>query len=829
MKKAGFIGCLIIVLLGLIGGGVLLVTQIPDVAEQRPSNSSPIIVTLTTPPNDATIPLNDATTISVDAIGPAPIVAIELWVDGVRLFTKTSDAGVNPFTAVWAWQPSSEGTHTFVARARDAQQREGQSNLVRVTASKNEDPTTQVAYKTQPGDTVPIIAQKFKTTPQQVIDANPQINPNNPLPPGQDVAVPVPEQPEPGPGAENSTPEASSENPPPPPNPGQDAPPNPPDKTWIWIKALATLFAKSNPPAKPELTAVVEGCNVKLTIVDKAFNEDGFYLHRDGAKPSLKPIATFGEKSGTGAFNYTDANLAQGTYVYSIEAFNAAGNALSNVAQVKIADSQCASSIDWSKVFPVFKLKAKQAVDKVYCYLKINDGAWNRIPHADNTFLLPNAQGTFDVEAYLKGLPIVTLNKLTLELDCWGWKGNQLIHLGKAKETLSGQVQMIANQFEVTGEIPPMIDLSGLGGIPGITPGAQNFLSGEVPAILPPGNLKRTTDPKECTSHMPGPLAVLGGAFTCQATTSNSNYAVLVWEWIGGCWPGQTQCVPHVDGYRVYREDFPAPTLVKQIKGEGVKVAMFTLPPQPWPLAADAPLFAKVKYQALAKNCYIVRAYKDGVGESPDSQKICLPWEMLSQTKNLTPSFLLSRSVWHEHREGLCSYGTAQPPVPAGQILAGYFHTYDDNCYYNSAWRGAVYFDLGSIPKNAIINYARLEYDLVKLPDQAILNGTTTGQKINCGNRLMLGKAEWMGKDFGDQKYWIPGETYTMVEPTDLTSFPNPLQVNVTSAVKEWVQGTRPNYGFVFRSGVEGLNHEDKNRCEAFYGNFHLVVSYQMP
>ncbi len=845
MKQALAIGCFAIIILGLIGGLVFLNTQIPDVADQVPPNASPIIVTLTTPPNDATIPLNDATTISVDAIGPAPIVAVELWVDGVRLFTKTSDAGINPFTAVWSWMPSSEGTHTFVARAMDAQQREGQSNVVHVVASQDANPTTQVVYKTQPGDTLPIIAQKHKVPAQQVIDANPQIDPNNPIPPGQEVVVPVPEQVEPGPGADNSTPESSPSNPPLPPDSGQDAPPNPPDKTLIWIKALAGLFSPSKPPAKPGLAAVVEGCNVKLTITDNALNEDGFYLHRDGANPSLKPIAMLGEKSGMGAFSYTDANLAQGTYVYSVEAFNPAGNALSNPVQVKISDSQCAPAIDWPKLIPVFKLKAKQAVDKVYCYLRINDGAWNRIPHADNTFLSPNAQGVFDVETYLKSLPILTVkNKLTLELDCWGWKGNQLIYLGNAKETVSGQVQMIADQFEVTAAIPQMIDLGNIPGVPGITPGAQQFLKEDLPAILPPGNLKNTSDPKECTAHMPGAQAVLGGAFVCQAATSDGNYAVLVWEWLGGCWPGQTNCVPHVDGYRVYRQDFPAPTLVKQIKGEGLKTALFPLPPQPWPPAADAPLLAKLKYQALAKNCYIVRAYKDGVGESPDSQKVCLPWEMLNQTRNLTPAFILTRGVWHSHTEyhvwdgpaSICQHGLAGPDVASNQIQVGYYHaTWGDcNGYYNLVSRGAVYFDLSSVPKNAFLNSARLEYDLVKNTALASDDVATNQKKVNCATRLMLGKEEWMGKNFGSKTYWIPGEAYITLASTLGTTVtqlgqPASIKLDVTSAVQQWIQGTHPNYGFVFRSGTEGLDHEDNNRCVGNYGNFRLVLSYQTP
>lgn len=837
MKNMFYAGCFALIVLGFIAGIYYLNTQIPDVLEQMPPNASPVIVTLTTPSNDTAIPLNDSTTITVDAVGPQAIVSLELWVNGARLFNKTSESGLKQLTATWAWLPQSEGAHTLIARAMDAQQHEGQSNVVHIIATKDANPTIQVTYKPQAGDTLPIIAQKFKTPPQQVIDANPEINPNNPIPADQDVSVPIPDSSESGPGVDNSTPEQAPSNPPPPPpNLGQDAPSGPPNKWIFGIKALANLLSKSNPPAKPGLAAVVDGCNVKLIIADSALNEDGFYVERAGPKPTLKPIATLDAHNGATPFLYTDSNLVQGQYVYHIVTFNPAGQSLSNPAQVKITDGKCKKQNDVIQLKDPI-LKIAQPVDKVYCYLKINNGDWQRIPHAPNTFLPPSKQGTFDVSAYLKSLPISSIkNKMTLELDCWGWKGNNLVYLGNAKETLgAGQFQMKASQFEFNGALPA-IDLP-TGGLPGITPSPEQFLGGGLASIVPPTGLANTDNPKTCTAHMPGVLAVLGGEFACQQAITSGNYAVLVWEWKGGCWPGDSNCVKTIDGYRVYREDFPAPTLVKEAKGEGLKTALFPLPPQPWPLGPNAPVLAKAKYAALSKNCYFVRAYKDGVGESPDSQKICLPWETLSQTKTLSPANVLTRGVWHEHTEyyvwdgpaSICKQGLAGPQAGPNEIQVGFFHSVYGDCdgYYNRVSRGAVYFDLSSIPKNAFLNFAQLEYDFKQVGNVQI-GGTATNERINCATRLMLGTEAWMGKDFGKKVYWIPGENHKNLE-SNITTVPNPLKVDVADAVKEWLQGTRPNDGFVFRSGTEGLDHQDNNRCDAIYSNFHLKLSYQTP
>ena len=203
------IGCLILIVLAFLAGGgiAVLVNQIPDVAAQLPPNAGPIIVTLTTPPNEEIIPLNQFTTITTEAVGGNPIAVLELWIDGALLQTKNAPSGdLKQFSAFWTWTPVSEGEHILLVRATDAQQNVGQSNVVRVTASKAANPTVEVTYPPKPGETVKSVADKFKTTPEQILNLNPQLNPNNPLP-SDPIAVPVPLPPEAPPSGPNSPPQ----------------------------------------------------------------------------------------------------------------------------------------------------------------------------------------------------------------------------------------------------------------------------------------------------------------------------------------------------------------------------------------------------------------------------------------------------------------------------------------------------------------------------------------------------------------------------------------------------------------------------------------------
>ncbi len=187
------IGVVVLAVAIIVGGIVFFATRFPGVARQSPLNAAPVLVNLTVPLDGAQVPLNESTSVQAQALGDQPIATLELWADGALVqTTKAQKPDQKQLFALWGWTPSSEGDHTLVARATDAQHRVVSSNVVQVTASTNADSTITLNYQAQPGDTSASIAQKFGVTPQQIVDQNPQVDPSGQIPPGQIVNIPTP-------------------------------------------------------------------------------------------------------------------------------------------------------------------------------------------------------------------------------------------------------------------------------------------------------------------------------------------------------------------------------------------------------------------------------------------------------------------------------------------------------------------------------------------------------------------------------------------------------------------------------------------------------------
>lgn len=55
---------------------------------------------------------------------------------------------------------------------------------------------------------------------------------------------------------------------------------------------------------------------------------------------------------------------------------------------------------------------------------------------------------------------------------------------------------------------------------------------------------------------------------------------------------------------------------------------------------------------------------------------------------------------------------------------------------------------------------------------------------------------------------------------------PTTFDIDVTGAVKQWVWGSKPNNGFIFR-GVDETFPETNNECTSVYTDFALKVTYQ--
>lgn len=790
------IGCVVLAVVILVGGLAAFLVLAPEVEDLLPPGVSTLIVTLSTPLNDTQVPLDQFTTISAEALGVKPIVALELWIDGIPAETKNAPAGaaLNQFAASWTWTPTSEGEHTLLVRAIDAERNTGMSNIVRVMASKNANTVPRVAYETQPGDTLASIAQQAKASPQQIIDLNPQVSPSGTITPGQTITVPMPSPPVTPTVTPTPEPPAT-----PPPDPG-DPPKGPPNKNIIWIGSLLSKLIPVNPPTAPGLSASVGAgkCSIDLYIDDKSNNEDGFYLYRlDPNAYGFKHIATLDAHSGPKLIHYVDP-VSTGTYQYYVAAFNAAGKSDSQIVKAAIVEPcglpKLGLGLDKGKV------TVKQPVDKIYCYLQVDNGPWTRVPPGANTFITPTKPGEFDVSQYLKSLtPSPPPAQMTLHLECWGWQGSTLIFLGEATETINqGPLQIIGDKFQLVG------NLSAVKPILNLLPDSK---------IARPIKVKMTADPKECLKHAsPNPVVQLTFALLCQGA-ADAGYQFLVWDWsANGC--SSAPCVQDIDGYHIYSYSLDPPTLIDTINDRAHKVAI--IPPKPITL--------------LLPPSFYVRAFQ-GTSESANSNEA----QSISTqaTATLSPAAMVSRYVYnHKHSSKLgCSYtkGLGIPPVGADEILVGHKRWYDSGYCWEGVtqyFRGAIWFDVSKIKGN--VTSALLQY---RWASGAYSPGpeTATNQKVSCATRLMFATEDWRNKDYGDEAVTIPGETYIPLPYGELAAIYEelPLEVNVTSAVKQWKLGSKPNYGFVFAGNDEWLFVEGNDYCYSRYTALLLKVTYQ--
>ena len=784
------LGCLALAVIVLFGGGALaFLLLVPSVEEQIPPGASTFVVTLSTPLNDAQVPLNQFTTVTAEALGVKPITALELWIDGTPSETKNAPAGstLNQFATSWTWTPASEGEHTLFARALDASKSVGMSNVVRVTASKDANVVPSAGYQTQPGDTAASIAQKANTSPQQILDLNPQVNPSGTITSGQTITVPIPTPPPTPP------PPATPEPPPSPtPDPGASDPPGNSNQYVISIVSLWGQLFGVDPPMTPGLTvgAGAGKCSIDLYIDDKSNNESGFYIYRlDNSSFNFKWIATLDAHSGTKPIHYVDP-VGTGKHQYFVSSFNSAGKSDSKIVKTAIIEPCGAPpGLGLSKG----TVTVKQPVDKIYCYLSVDNGPWKRIPPSVNTFITPTKPGEFDVSQYLKILtPAPPPPKITLHLECWGWLGSTLIYLGEATETIiPGGVKLIAQQFIFAGFLAQNAN--------------GNFTD---PSIARPTNAKTTVDVQECYNHASSDPFPQLFKMAC-AVGANNGYQFLTWDWSpNGCTSGT--CVKDIDGYNVYLQ-YPAsvPKLINTISSPKQKIAI--VPPEYSP-------------NLLIQPSFLVRAFK-GTYESDDSN---LALTKQTQAKMLVPAQVTNwRGINQDAPSAECLFAPMplNLPVPAqGQTIVGFWHWYDPGAackVHNRYFRGATRFDLSQIKGKVVDARLQLRWQ------QGLYHPPIVPElHPSCATTLMLGTEEWWNKDYGSQPVQIPGVAYMDLGWTVVGPGKEMLEYDVTSAVKQWMLGSTPNYGFVFRGSDETLPNYN-NACYSLYSDLALIVTYQ--
>jgi LysM repeat protein len=447
----------------VILGATIFLLRIPAVPTQLSAKSGRIVIVINKPLNGTSWDLGSSIKIYASAVSALPIESLQLWVDGV--LDQPSKPTKGNFGA-WVWTLSTPGLHTLVVRATDSHGDAANSNVVRVNGLTTSLPGLQVLYLAQPGDTLQVIANKYGVPVDQIKVANPKLNGDLIIPPGNPVKVPI-DFPQPAPSIPVNPTAVPT------PGPSQAASPNLPNKLVLW----GSQFLYSQPPLAPDLALVVNGCSIQLLITSHSTNALGFNIYRlDPNVPAFKKINSIGPESNTASpIQYTDKALF-GNFSYYVSSFNGQGESPSNVATAGVSVADCLTPF-WSgsqadEPPPTSILRIQTPLpkpaqyDNAYYYLSINGDPHTRVP-ADPAQFLPLPGGIFDVSVELKKIEAADgPGLLAVDLDAWGWQGGALIHIGDFKRTINPQGNGLPNGPTVSaaGLLQVCEDIPCLGG-----------------------------------------------------------------------------------------------------------------------------------------------------------------------------------------------------------------------------------------------------------------------------------------------------------------------------------------------------------------------------
>jgi hypothetical protein len=668
------IGCGGISILGalvVVAGAVVGYFSIPEVSQQMPTGLNPLLVTISQPPNGATLPLDQPASVYVEAFGDQPIQDIQLLADGVPLPAgSSSPAGGQKMIASFSYTPGKPGIHVLVARANTPSGRDGISNALTIKALAQDQIPLPLALNGLAA--VSVLSDQAEQVPQD------EGTPSGP------------------PTGFNEQGGPSNPPPPPPPDPGSQEPPSEPAqqpgsnlipiKYSLWAQNLAKNLFGVDLPAAPKLDGGAKLCEGILVVQDNSTDELGFFLYRLGpGKLAFERVATLDGKSGKSTFSYHDPGLTQGSYSYYLASFNAAGETPGNIITFQITDAKCALPGPETIVFDSLKMKTKTPVDQVYCYVSANGNPWTRIPSGQNSFIQAT-NGEFDLNPYLGSLPLPKppQTETIVNIECWGWNGATLTYLGSGKQSWKPEMQfMIASQlFEITGDggkkIPP--------------PGPYPDPNGPYTDLLAaPYNAYITMDAvNECPQHAPK-----GGEYQCNTWFNMWKWS-LVWTYnrYGPCNPGPQVCdkkYQPADGFHIYR-----------IRNGETELDI--LSPQP-SKATWLPIF-----EGTEKDEYFVRAYSNTLGESAESNHIQFPKQIWEATINPT-SITTNRFSTQNYGNVAPHWDTVTGGMYPGEMMSGYVFSCLNNCsqgQFGDAWYGgeAVF----NLPQNMDIQNAWLNW-----------------------------------------------------------------------------------------------------------------------
>lgn len=458
------------------------------------------------PEIDEPYTVGDAVLVETKAFGPAPIVSMELWIDGILAGVQAAPSpGLNPFATHFVWFPDYPGIYSLVARSQDSEEHTSTSLTVEflINPSDEEDEGKE-DDGISGGGVLPSYGSGY--SPPNVPENKGGIGPAS---------------------IWNGSPGA-------------------------WLTNLTVNLT----PAPPELAAAPDGCTINLWIHDLSSNEEGFKIYRK-IENSLnwELLALLNAQSEFEWLSFSDSGIS-GKVNYYVSAFNAHGEGESNLAMVAIDPSSCPPSAPSSN-FPVLSiellnLKSDMMVDLAYCYRSIGGSKWGRWPQSG--FFMPGEDG-FNIQGQHEEFMLTDLEgnslieKFDLKLECWGWSGDMLEYLGRITfEDLGSDNE---GSFQILGD-----GLSAeivLGFINLFDPdilyankydwpiGELDFLL-PVSPIMPYIEAEITFNPEDCRNHLPPdsqhPIGYLVGcfAFPGYSVGGANPQPYLIWTVSDNCW-----------------------------------------------------------------------------------------------------------------------------------------------------------------------------------------------------------------------------------------------------------------------------------------------------
>lgn len=366
-----------------------------EAASEGPNGTALLLdpeVMITTPAADSTFEAGQELSIEVTSTGhPFAIASLQLYVDQILAETSAaSPSGASPYSSEFTLALADAGSHFLVARVTDVRGFQGVSVPVRIEIVKN---TT--------GETAPFFSEA----------AGPIV-----LGSGDPVALP---------------PEVPSV----PPNP--DAPTA---KPWRLSPIQWIFGSKDTQPLEPaDLESNYQRCAVHLSIWDHTDHENGYAVFRSIADmPGWHKIADLAPVwDAPWTFDDEDLPDTNTDVSYYVEAFNDADSAKSNVETIHLSpDPDCLDTYDGPAGFSLDMghLTVDLPVDSAYCYRSFDGVSWHRWPASG--FFEPDPEGQIDTGEgplvfFTEDLDGNQLNlDPSLSLDCWGWRGGELIALG---------------------------------------------------------------------------------------------------------------------------------------------------------------------------------------------------------------------------------------------------------------------------------------------------------------------------------------------------------------------------------------------------------------